>query len=122
MARADIRIRIRRRIIRIRITEARIRTIIRITAEQKPPKRHNLYIFFVTGRGSLPLPAWIVRLRSFGSRSSLCSFWPTARLRQKAKARADSRIRPRRRIIRRRSTEARIRTKIRTTAEQKPPE
>ena len=43
--RTDIRIRIRRRIIRIRIHEACIRTIIRITAEQNTATPDNPIIF-----------------------------------------------------------------------------
>jgi hypothetical protein len=46
--RADIRIRIRRRIIRIRINEPRIRTIIRITAEQHATTPDNPFYFFPT--------------------------------------------------------------------------
>jgi hypothetical protein len=38
---ADIRIRIRSRVIRIRITEACIRTVIRITAKQDAPKANS---------------------------------------------------------------------------------
>jgi len=44
--RPDIRIRIRSRIIRIRINEPRIRTIIRITAEQNATTKDNPLIFF----------------------------------------------------------------------------
>ena len=43
--RADIRIRIRGSVIRVRITEARIRTVIRITAEQDTARATNpLYV------------------------------------------------------------------------------
>ena len=45
LLRTDIRIRIRRRIIRIRIHEACIRTIIRITAEQNTATPDNPFIF-----------------------------------------------------------------------------
>jgi hypothetical protein len=38
---ADIRIRIRRRVIRIRISEACMRAVIRVTAKQDTPKANN---------------------------------------------------------------------------------
>ena len=44
--RADVRIRIRGGVIRVRIGETRIRTVIRITAEQKPTRTTNLYQLF----------------------------------------------------------------------------
>ena len=44
--RTDIRIRIRSRIIRIRIHEPCIRTIIRITAEQNATTSDNLLFYF----------------------------------------------------------------------------
>jgi hypothetical protein len=43
--RTDVRIRIRGGVIRIRISEARIRAVIRITAEQNPTGATNLNIF-----------------------------------------------------------------------------
>ena len=46
--RTDIRIRSRRRVIRIRIHEPRIRTIIRITAEQNTTTSDNHYFFFLS--------------------------------------------------------------------------
>ena len=46
--RTDIRIRIRGRVIRIRIHEPRIRTIIRITAEQNTTTSDNHYFFFLS--------------------------------------------------------------------------
>lgn len=54
--RADIRIRIRRRIIRIRIHETAIRTIIRITAEQDTATPDNLFHFnfFQTAHSAVP--------------------------------------------------------------------
>lgn len=44
--RTDVRIRIRGGVIRVRIGEARIRTVIRITAEQNPTGATNLNFFF----------------------------------------------------------------------------
>lgn len=46
--RTDVRIRIRGGVIRIRISEARIRAVIRITAEQNPTGATNLNIFYVS--------------------------------------------------------------------------
>ena len=46
--RTDVRIRIRWGVIRIRISEARIRAVIRITAEQNPTGATNLNIFYVS--------------------------------------------------------------------------
>ena len=46
--RTDVRIRIRGGVIRIRIGEARIRAVIRITAEQNPTGATNLNIFYVS--------------------------------------------------------------------------
>lgn len=45
--RTDVRIRIRGGVIRVRISEARIRAVIRITAEQNPTGATNL-IFFMS--------------------------------------------------------------------------
>ncbi len=44
MARTDIRIRVRGGVIRVRIGEACIRTVIRITAEQNTTRTTNLFI------------------------------------------------------------------------------
>ena len=44
MARPDVRIRVRGNVIRIRIGEACIRTVIRSTAEQHPTRATNLYL------------------------------------------------------------------------------
>lgn len=46
--RTDVRIRIRGGVIRVRIGEARIRAVIRITAEQNPTGATNLNIFYVS--------------------------------------------------------------------------
>lgn len=46
--RTDVRIRIRGGVIRIRISEARRRAVIRITAEQNPTRATNLNIFYVS--------------------------------------------------------------------------
>ena len=46
--RTDVRIRIRGGVIRIRISEACIRAVIRITAEQNPTGATNLNIFYVS--------------------------------------------------------------------------
>ena len=46
--RTDVRIRIRGGVIRVRIGEARIRAVIRITAEQNPTGATNLDIFYVS--------------------------------------------------------------------------
>ena len=46
--RTDVRIRIRGGVIRVRICEARIRAVIRITAEQNPTGATNLNIFYVS--------------------------------------------------------------------------
>ena len=47
--RTDVRIRIRGGVIRVRIGEARIRTVIRITAEQNPTGATNLdFVFYVS--------------------------------------------------------------------------
>jgi hypothetical protein len=54
--RADIRIRIRRRIIRIRINEPRIRTIIRITAEQHATTPDNPFFIPFRHPGAQPMP------------------------------------------------------------------
>ena len=43
--RADVRIRIRGDVIRVRIGETCIRTVIRITAEQKPTRETNLIFY-----------------------------------------------------------------------------
>lgn len=91
--RTDIRIRIRSRPIRIRVHEACIRTIIRITAEQKDATMNNL-IFHILFAFDFDL-------------------W------DKAKPRTDIRRRTRSRPIRIRAHEARSRTISRITAEQK---
>lgn len=46
--RTDVRIRIRGGVIRVRISEARIRAVIRITAEQNPTGATNLIFFYVS--------------------------------------------------------------------------
>lgn len=107
--RADVRIRIRGSVIRIRISEACIRTVIRITAEQKPTGATNPFIVysFVIGGGGKAARSPSVGLLAF---------------RQEAEARAEGRSRNRGSVIRRRRSEARTRTATRITAEQKPTE
>ena len=46
--RTDVRIRVRGGVVRIRISEGRIRAVIRITAEQNPTGATNLNIFYVS--------------------------------------------------------------------------
>lgn len=94
--RADVRIRIRGGVIRIRIAEACIRTVIRITAEQDTTK--NDQPFFVLCHN--------------------CLLLNYLQIRYKAKARADARTRIRGGVRRIRIAEARLRTVSRTTAEQ----
>ena len=104
--RADVRIRIRGSVIRIRISEACIRTVIRITAEQKPTRATNLYRLLIVMGGS----GRAARSPNIG----LLAF------RQEAEARAEVRRRIRGSVMRARKSEARARTVSRTTAEQKP--
>ena len=94
--RADVRIRIRGGVIRIRIAEACIRTVIRITAEQDTTK--NDQPFFVLCHN--------------------CLLLNYLQIRYKAKARAEARIRKRGGVSRIRKAEACSRTVIRITAEQ----
>ena len=63
VARADVRIRIRGSVIRVRIDEACIRTVIRVTAEQDTSRATNLFILTFpqhTGRdgGRASLYGW----------------------------------------------------------------
>ena len=96
--RADVRIRIRGGVIRIRIAEACIRTVIRITAEQDTTK--NDQPFFVLCHN--------------------CLLLNYLQIRYKAKARAEARMRSRGGVMRIRIAEARIRTVSRSTAEHDP--
>ena len=106
--RTDIRIRIRGRVIRIRIHEPRIRTIIRITAEQNTTTSDNrVDLFFY-------LPAPIIRVVEAGDLGRLRRF----DLRVKAKPRTEIRSRIRGRAMRTRKHEPRKRTSSRITAEQ----
>ena len=107
--RADVRIRIRGSVIRVRISEACIRTVIRITAEQKPTRATNLLSFThsLQGENGRAARSPIIGLLAF---------------RQEAEARADGRSRTRGSAKRIRTSEARARTARRTTAKQKPTE
>lgn len=60
MARPDVRIRIRGNVIRIRIGEACIRTVIRIAAEVNPTRATNL--FYHSKKNLFPFPRNVTRL------------------------------------------------------------
>lgn len=60
MARPDVRIRIRRSVIRISISEARIRTVIRIAAKVNPTRATNL--FYHSKKNLFPFPRNVTRL------------------------------------------------------------
>ena len=111
--RTDIRIRIRRRIIRIRIHEPRIRVIIRITTEMDTAPPDNLLFLQLSFHATIP-PAY--------ADGDLDFRFTHPRLRvliwNKAKPRTDIRTRNRRRIIRRRKHEPRIRAISRITTEK----
>lgn len=102
--RADVRIRIRGSVIRIRISEACIRTVIRVTAEQNPTRVINLCVISYLSQALREGCALRIAFRD------------------KAKARAEVRIRRRGSATRTRRSEARRRTAIRATAEQNPTE
>ena len=81
MARPDIRIRIRGRVIRIRIRKTGIRAVIRITAEQDTARATNLYTSITPNSTVFPMPASLPKgevyqllLRRFGAVEMLVGF------------------------------------------------
>ena len=104
--RTEIRIRSRGRVMRTRTHEPRIRTIIRITAEQNTTTSDNRFFYCFTHQPHRSgCGVDFGRLRRFD-------------LRVKAKPRTEIRTRNRGRVRRRRIHDPRIRTRIRSTAEQ----
>lgn len=113
--RADVRIRIRGGVIRIRVNEACIRSVIRITTEANTTQgATNLYHILCY----LSLIMYIKRWRRpEGSLAPRFSFFCLLILRMEAEPRAEVRIRIRGGVIRIRENEARTRSVIRRTTE-----